>query len=63
MTKRKKRLEKGIDSLKEQIKLHETKKEMAEEEGKFERVGYYAKELASFEEALKDRESKLNRKK
>ncbi len=40
MTKRKKRLEKGIESLEIQIKLHEQKKKLAEELGQEELLGY-----------------------
>lgn len=41
MAKRKKRLQKGIDSLEEQIKIHEEKRIKAIEEGKIELGDYY----------------------
>ena len=46
MVKRKKRLEKGIKSIEEQIRLHEIKREEATEKGKAELVGYYDGELS-----------------
>ena len=49
MAKRKKRLEKSIDSLEEQIILHEEKRRKAIEEGKLELADYYAKEISSQE--------------
>jgi len=49
MTNRKKRLKKGIKSLKEQIELHEEKKEKAREKGKIELEGYYKRELKELE--------------
>lgn len=42
---RKKRLEKGIESIEIQIILHEKKKEEAVKEGNIERVKYYEKEI------------------
>ena len=59
MTKREKRLEKGITSLEEQKKLHEIKKKEAEKLGQEELIKYYAKEIMSLEERKKDREKKL----
>jgi hypothetical protein len=50
---RKKRLEKGIKSLNEQIKIHKEKLKKAEEDGLKELVGYYEKEIISKEEAMK----------
>ena len=47
MTNRKKRLEKGIDSLEKQIILHLDKKEKANAEGKIELVSYYEREIAA----------------
>lgn len=41
MVKRNKRLEKGIESIIEQIRLHEEKKFKAEEEGNIELADYY----------------------
>lgn len=55
MVNRKKRLEKGINSLGEQIKLHEEKLKKAEEDGNIELAGYYRKEISA---KKKDREEK-----
>ncbi len=55
MPNRKKRLEKGIESLQKQISLHEEKLKRAEDEGKIELVGYYEKEI---EAKKKDKEKK-----
>jgi hypothetical protein len=41
MTNRKKRLQKRIDSLQEQIEIHEDKKKNAEEQGNLELIDYY----------------------
>ena len=43
--KRKKRLEKGIESLEKQIKIHEEKIRVAEEEGNIELEDYYRREI------------------
>lgn len=59
---RKKRLQKGIESLKEQIKIHEEKKKLAEKEGLSELVRYYDKEILSKEQALKKKEKILDKK-
>lgn len=56
--KRRKRLEKGVESLDEQIKIHEEKKKQAEKEGLQELVGYYDKEIASKKEAM-ERKKKI----
>ena len=61
MAKRKKRLEKGIESLGRQIKLHEGKKVEALEEGHLELVDYYVKEIKSKEEAKKEKERLLEK--
>ena len=55
--KRKKRLEKGIGSIDEEIKLHEEKREKAKEEGKLELTGYYDKEILGLEKT-RDRKKK-----
>jgi hypothetical protein len=49
LVKRKKRLKKGIESLQEQILLHEQKQRDAESQGKIELVEYYKKEISSKE--------------
>ncbi len=61
MTKREKRLKKGIESLKEQKKIHEEKRKIAKELGEEELVRYYDKEIKKFEfESLK-KKGKLNK--
>ena len=59
MTNRKKRLKKGIESIKEQISLHKEKREKAKEEVNIERVGYYDKELESLIRQAKEKEDQL----
>lgn len=61
MAKRKKRLEKGIGSLGEQIEYHREKKKLAEELGQEELVAYYDKEIESLKDRKRNREEKLNR--
>ncbi|MEK6943604.1 MAG: hypothetical protein AABX00_06070 [Nanoarchaeota archaeon] len=55
MVNRKKRLQKGIESLEKQIKLHEEKLNEAEEKDNIELAGYYKKEI---EAKKKDKEEK-----
>ena len=55
MVNRKKRLQKGIDSLEKQIKLHEEKLKKAEEEDNIELSEYYKKEINA---KKKDKEEK-----
>ncbi len=59
--KRKKRLEKGIESLKRQLKIHEEKKKVAEKEGLLELTDYYEKEILSKERALKQKRNLLKK--
>lgn len=59
--KRKKRLEKGIESLKEQIELHENKLEKAKEEGMEELVNYYEKEIRQKADELKKKKDILDK--
>lgn len=59
--KRKKRLEKGIDSLEEQIELHKEKWEKSKEEGNIELEGYYQREINSLENVKKRKEKQLDR--
>ncbi len=61
MVKREKRLEKGIDSLDEQKKIHEAKRKQAEEIGDEELVHYYDKEIEKFEREKAKKEEKLER--
>ncbi len=62
MAKRKKRLEKGIDSLQKEIEIHEKKKQLAQELGKEELIDYYEKELKALEKRKNNRELKRDRK-
>ena len=55
MVNRKKRLQKGIESLEKQIKLHEEKLKKAEEDDNIELASYYKKEI---EAKRKDKEEK-----
>ena len=55
MANRKKRLQKGIESLEKQIRLHEEKLNKAEEEDNIELVSYYRKEI---EAKKRDKEKK-----
>ncbi len=59
MTNRKKRLKKGIESIKEQIILHEEKKDEAEKQGNVELVNYYRKEIAILENEKEKKEEIL----
>ena len=63
MAKRKKRLEKGIDSIQKQIELHEEKKKVARELGQEELIGYYTNEILALEKRKINREEKLDKKK
>ncbi len=60
--KRKKRLEKGIESLEEQKEIHEEKKRKAHEEGKVELEGYYEREIGKIDGEIEKKEEKRNRK-
>ena len=61
MAKRKKRLQKGIDSLREQIRLHEDKLKHAKEEGMEELVDYYNREIEAKRKTLKEKEDILEK--
>ncbi len=63
MSKREKRLKKGILSLKKQKELHKLKRKKAEELGQEELIRYYEKEIENISNRVEDRECKLNRKK
>jgi phage shock protein A len=51
MTNRKKRLEKGIESIQKQIEEHKLKRERALEEGKLELADYYGTEIEGLEKS------------
>ena len=59
--KRKKRLQKGIDSLDEQIIIHKEKRQQALELGQEELIGYYDKEISNLKKRRENREDKLDR--
>ena len=61
MANRKKRLKKGIESLQEQINLHEEKKKLAEESDNKELIRYYEKEIKAKEKAKKEKEAILEK--
>jgi len=61
MTNRKKRLEKGINSLQEQIELHENKKKTATEQGNIELVDYYEREIRAKEETKRKKQEILDK--
>jgi hypothetical protein len=56
---RKKRLEKGIKSIIEQIKVHEGKLKEADEAGQEELVDYYHKDISRLEKQKEQKEDKL----
>ena len=61
MTNRKKRLEKGIESLEKQINLHEQKLKKAEEEDNIALTGYYRKEINSKKKDTEEKRRILNK--
>jgi hypothetical protein len=61
MAKRKKRLQKGIDSLEKQIEFHEEKKKLARELGQEELFRYYTKEIEALKKVREDKERKRDR--
>ncbi len=61
MANRKKRLKKGIESLQEQITVHEEKKRVAEELDKEELVRYYEREINAKEKAKREKEAILEK--
>ena len=61
MVSRKKRLKKGVESLEEQIKLHEEKKKKAEEEENIELADYYRKEIETKKKYKEEKERMLRK--
>lgn len=57
--KRKKKLKKGINSIGEEINLHEQKIKKAKEEENYELVEYYDKEIKGLKEAKERKEKQL----
>ena len=62
MVNRKKRLERGIKSLENQIIIHQEKLSNAEKEGNKELVDYYIKEIQKFNDNKKKKEKPLKKK-
>ncbi len=61
MTDRKKRLKKGINSMMEQIELHQEKKKLAEEKNNEELVRYYEKEIQAKEKTKEEKQAILDK--
>ena len=61
MANRKKRLQKGIESLEVQINLHEEKLIKAEEEDNIELSEYYKKEIAAKKKDKEEKQRILNK--
>ena len=59
--KRKKRLAKGIESLKKQIGVHEEKLKEAREKGNEDLTRYYEKEIKRFENTKEKKEEHLKK--
>lgn len=59
--KRKKRLEKGIQSIEEGIKKHEEKMLQARGEGSMELADYYNKEIKGLKKAKERKEQQLEK--
>lgn len=59
--KRKKRLKKGIESIKRQISIHKAKLEEARKEGNEELARYYEKEIPALEKE-EQRKEEMSRK-
>ena len=55
----KKRIKKGIDSLEKQIKIHEEKRKIAQEEGEIELEDYYNREIKSLKKAKEKKNLKF----
>ena len=60
--KRKKRIEKGIDSLGKQIEKHKEKLKKAKEKGNPYLTDYYEKEIGVLEDKRKERQAKIKSK-
>ena len=56
---RRKRLERGIESIEKQIKVHEEKLREAEAAGQEELVTYYLKDISRLEKQKEQKENKL----
>ena len=58
---RKKRLEKGIESIEGQIKLHESKLKEAEETGEEDLIEYYRKDISRLKKQKEQKEEKFRK--
>ena len=58
---RKKRLEKGIESIEEQINLHEAKLKESEESGEEELTEYYLKDIARLRKQKEQKQEKFSK--
>lgn len=61
MTKRKKRLEKGIGSIEDQIKIHEEKRVKAAAEGNLDLEDYYNREIEGLKKTKERKEKQLEK--
>lgn len=61
MAKRKKRLEKGIESIEKQILLHQEKREQAIEQGNLELEDYYNREIKGLKKTKERKEKQRER--
>ena len=61
MANRTRRLEKGIESLNEQIEIHEEKLKKAEEDGNIELSDYYKKEIEAKKKYKEGKERMLDK--
>ena len=61
MVNRKKRLKKGIESLKKQIEIHEEKLKKAQEEDNIELAEYYKKEINAKKRDKEEKERLLRK--
>ena len=61
MANRKKRLQKGIDSLDKQIRLHEQKLNKAEQNDNIELANYYKKEINAKKKDKEEKQRILNK--
>ena len=61
MANRKKRLQKGIESIERQIELHEEKLKKAKEEDNIELAEYYKKEISAKKRDKEDKQRILDK--
>ena len=61
MVNRKKRLQRGIESLEKQVKLHEEKLRKVEQEDNIELVEYYKKEIAAKKRDKEEKQRMLDK--